>query len=772
MVNPAISVQLVGIGATTGVGGTADVSMAAARAGITRTEQVSYGDGDDSWSHAVRVGTIEAIEADGRLRALVASTITQAWVPLKSAASGLRVGAWCAGPPTLPDLVSRYLALDAKSVAHTGEHSCAGLYALRNAWAALSERRIDVAVVVGVGLESQAQALQLYREQGRVLGGEWSFGTVPGEGAAALVWCSEAIAVRLGVASRGRLVAVATAEEKTPFGGPLPCVGNALIEAVRGALASLPAGERVNHVLCDLNGERERTDEWGFAMPRLSQRLPQPATFITPISAFGDVGAPSGLLLVALASAACSGQVPARCLIWTSSQGAPRAAALFEPAAQQAAGASADLPSPPAPAWALALDDSVLAEVVDDAIFRYDQRLFQYEQGPAGAPDAPRPALARVEACLDLGVTGLVDCGPRAWTRAEAALERPTPGSLYLVVRVLLEAGRARRASPFILEHAAVAPALGLAARLACQHARIDSASLAPIVDACLGAGPALAAFGLCVAVHNGIRPPSSQLHALTNQIPEDDVDTAAAWIDALCQLDSHEAHPWVQRWQFSRHDRLRRCWAVAELCLNPGVGRAPVIARSQQDPAVILPATMAAGGANRHALRELAAALSGADACLALGLLGDAAAVPVLINRLIDPSVSDAAAWALEILLGVAPADIRAEPDADPTAAPRQAPSVSRAPTAWQALADPIVARHPAQLRLRAGIPASVASSVDLIERLHLPMRVRRYLARELRVRWGVRPMPGIDGLLRQQRSIYGRIREAPNEVAAGAWG
>jgi hypothetical protein len=47
------SIHLAAVGATTGVGGTAAVSMAAFRAGLTRTERVSYGPGEEEWSHAV-----------------------------------------------------------------------------------------------------------------------------------------------------------------------------------------------------------------------------------------------------------------------------------------------------------------------------------------------------------------------------------------------------------------------------------------------------------------------------------------------------------------------------------------------------------------------------------------------------------------------------------------------------------------------------------------------------------------------------------------------
>jgi hypothetical protein len=772
MVAPALC-HLVGVGSTTGVGGTAAVSMAAFRAGLTRTERVTYGAGDDEWSHAVRVETLEPEGAEERARALLGSVLLQTWQPLRQATRTLRVGVWCAGPAWQPDFITRQLGLDPRRVLHVGQHASAGLFALRQASTALSEQRIDVAWVVGVGVESHSAGLEKGREQGSVLGGESSFGTVPGEAAAALVWVSEQVREQLALPSLGGLFAVATADEKSPFGGPVPCVGNALIEAARAVLGALPKGERVAHVLCDLNGERERTDEWGFALPRLSSQLQAPGAFITPISAFGDAGAPSGLLLIALASAICKRpNAPARCLIWTSSPGSPRAAALFEAPAAISAGAPVEPPPVPAPPWALDLDASIVAELVDEAVFRQEQRQYQYARAPAGAPDAIRPALALIETALDRLVQGLVECGSRGWDLVEAPLARtPTPAALYTASRVLLEAGRPERVLGLLERHGGSAPANAEAARRAIEHARPSAARLEPCIHALLGGGPVLAALGLDLATRAGTSVPVAVLDAVSDAVAEDDVDAAAAWLDALALHDNPEARRAIRRWQFSRHEHLRRCWAQGELCLGGAEGKAVVLARSEQDPAAILPAAMAVGGARVRGFREIASALSGSDASLALGILGDAQAVPLLIARLGDPLGADAAACALEILLGATPPATRLEPDTDPSAPPRQIPCISREPADWRAQADLVLARHPPEARLRAGTLASVPGTLTLVERLHLPLRVRRYLARELRVRWNVRHPPSVDALLRQQRLALANLEPPPSGPKPGSW-
>jgi hypothetical protein len=162
---------------------------------------------------------------------------------------------------------------------------------------------------------------------------------------------------------------------------------------------------------------------------------------------------------------------------------------------------------------------------------------------------------------------------------------------------------------------------------------------------------------------------------------------------------------------------------------------------------------------------------LSGGDACLALGVLGDSLAIPRLLEGLRHPLTADAAACALEILLGAAPLGTRLEPDVDDRAPARTVPSVSLDPEAWRALADTVLARHPGGSRLRAGTLASVGATVTLLGRLHLPFRVRRYLAQELSVRWQVRHGFDVHALLRQQQQALAAI-PAPALGTPGSWG
>ena len=85
-------------------------------------------------------------------------------------------------------------------------------------------------------------------------------------------------------------------------------------------------------MICDLNGEPYRANELGFSITRLARRFAAPGEFLAPADCWGDVGAASGPLFAAIAIAAGArgyGRGP-RNLLWASSEGGQRSAALLE----------------------------------------------------------------------------------------------------------------------------------------------------------------------------------------------------------------------------------------------------------------------------------------------------------------------------------------------------------------------------------------------------------------------------------------------------------
>ena len=118
------------------------------------------------------------------------------------------------------------------------------------------------------------------------------------------------------------------AEEHALPGTEDVCTGLGLAAAIDQA-APRPAtpAERFDSVLCDLNGETYRTEEWGFALLRRQDWFVDPHAYVAPVNNLGDVGAASGPLLVGLAAVAgLKEYAPGpRAFVWCSSDGVERA---------------------------------------------------------------------------------------------------------------------------------------------------------------------------------------------------------------------------------------------------------------------------------------------------------------------------------------------------------------------------------------------------------------------------------------------------------------
>ena len=109
------------------------------------------------------------------------------------------------------------------------------------------------------------------------------------------------------------------------------CLGEGLSTAFHAARGPLGEGESVDRILCDMNGERYRGNEYGFAVLRNSGLFKDAADFEAPADCWGDVGAASGPLYAALvveAEARGYSKGPLS-LIWASSERGQRSAAIL-----------------------------------------------------------------------------------------------------------------------------------------------------------------------------------------------------------------------------------------------------------------------------------------------------------------------------------------------------------------------------------------------------------------------------------------------------------
>jgi 3-oxoacyl-[acyl-carrier-protein] synthase-1 len=342
---------VVGVGACTSVGNDLAATAAAVRAGIS-------GFAEHPWCvdtaglpmTVARVGSVDPqLVGAPRFAALAVDAARQALADC-SARMGRSVGVTVflglprPRPGLRADLVpyledalqgglEDLVRLDGIEVVRSGHAS--GLVGLDWARQRLASGAVAACLVGGVDSYLEADTLEWLEARGQLHSSgpdnnAWGF--IPGEAAGWCVLLSATCAQDAGLAPWGRVRSAAVCREPTA-GTDEVCLGTGLTEAFLTATGVLdrPA-ERVDHVLCDMNGEPQRAEEYGFASLRTHDRFSDAADFLAPADCWGDIGAASGPLLVGLA---CSGRAKRylpgnRSLIWAASEDGERAAILLD----------------------------------------------------------------------------------------------------------------------------------------------------------------------------------------------------------------------------------------------------------------------------------------------------------------------------------------------------------------------------------------------------------------------------------------------------------
>ena len=333
-----------GAGACTAVGLTAASSAAAVRAGIARlTEHPWIVDNAGEPVIVARVpGVLEpntpVTERIARLATHAAAQCLEA-LPFRADAMRLQlvVGLPSARPGLSEDLESQVIAalnsglegirLSRPRIVRDG-HS-AGLLALGEAREMILTGEADVVLAGASDSYLGAKTLEWLDAQEQLHSPDNPWGFVPGEAGCFCGLVSERWAQSHGVRSVASIDALASGMETKLIKTDGICIGEGLTAAIDAVTAS--SGELVDQTICDMNGERYRADEYGFASVRLSDRLRRGSEFETPASCWGDVGAASGALFAALtlASAQRGYARGTRYLLWTSSEQGTRCAALL-----------------------------------------------------------------------------------------------------------------------------------------------------------------------------------------------------------------------------------------------------------------------------------------------------------------------------------------------------------------------------------------------------------------------------------------------------------
>jgi 3-oxoacyl-[acyl-carrier-protein] synthase I len=341
-----VNVPVVAIGARTPVGYQAASSSAAIRCGIRRVqEHPMLADrrgtlifaGIDEGLDATRFGAI-------RLLTLARSALKEALAAIATDPSQApRIDVLLALPEARPgftDANAHWVAREVtagllpNSVELAARGHAGALEALRDAAQRIEAGRSDLCAILGVDSYLALDTIEWLEDNRRLAGEKNRDGFFPGEAAGCVVVASPSAKGTLGLPTLAIVRGAHSARERVLIHGDDEVLGHGLTEAIMGATASLrlPA-EAIDDVFCDMNGERYRTDEWGFALLRTSSAF-RSVGYQMPASCWGDVGAASGALGCALAIRAWARSYASgpRALVWGSSEQGLRSAVVLEEA--------------------------------------------------------------------------------------------------------------------------------------------------------------------------------------------------------------------------------------------------------------------------------------------------------------------------------------------------------------------------------------------------------------------------------------------------------
>lgn len=345
----ASSVHIIATGARTPLGLQAVPSAATLRAGISgmgvhpfMIDQVG-----DPMPGALDARLDPAMMGPERLITLAETALREACAPLTSDSRGprLRLPVYLGLPEPRPGFTEQDaevvrsglagiegLPIEISKVNVFTEGHAAGLSALATATGQIQQGAFEACLVGGVDSYFQPDTMEWLDENRQLAGAVSRSAFVPGEGAGFCLLMAERARKRLGLGALARVLSAATGRETKLIKTSDICLGEGLTTTVRDAVSGLsPPAETINEIICDVNGERYRGEEWGFVCLRLPQYFDDPTAYRSPADCWGDIGAASGPLFAMLAcQAAAHGYAKGpRTLLWSSSEGGLRGAAVL-----------------------------------------------------------------------------------------------------------------------------------------------------------------------------------------------------------------------------------------------------------------------------------------------------------------------------------------------------------------------------------------------------------------------------------------------------------
>ena len=348
------TICIVGVGASTSMGLSAPATASAVRAGVAAMAVHPFMIDKMGAPMVVCANPALPIElgAMDRFLELALTAAREALSPLLNKVRSLpRVSVLFALPEERPGSPERFestfagrfsLALAKEiniqdmiyhSLGHAG-----GLLCMEQALSLILGGKSQICLVGGVDSYLEPETLEWLDNLEQLHSETTIWGFCPGEGAGFCLLTSQKFAADIGLSADIEVVAAASAKEPNPIKTETVCIGRGLSEAFQNSLAYLPRNSRVNHTICDMNGEPYRGNEYGFAVLRTADSFADDVDIMTPADCWGDVGAASGPLFAMLAAFAakkgyCAGPFT---FLWASSERGLRGAALLRTTAAMA----------------------------------------------------------------------------------------------------------------------------------------------------------------------------------------------------------------------------------------------------------------------------------------------------------------------------------------------------------------------------------------------------------------------------------------------------
>jgi 3-oxoacyl-[acyl-carrier-protein] synthase-1 len=344
------SVHIVALAARTPVGLTPETMAAAVRAGVSRIEEHPFM--VDALGDPLRTACVPGLDPAllGWQRILALGWWAMRQLGQRLAATNLarggRVSLLLGLPEPRPGWTARDAACTITELAKfelpgsptvliedVARGHAAALEALRLGYERIRAGMLDWCIVGGVDSYLDTETLGWLSKHRQLATKATRSAFFPGEAAGFLVLAGGDVVRGLALTSLAVVSGVSSAHEHALIKTEDVNVGRGLATVIAHACASIAqSGNRAHEVYCDINGERYRSEEWGMALLRVQNYLIDGTSYHLPATSWGDVGAASGTLLVALATRAWSRGYArgTSTLIWSGSEAGLRAAAVLQ----------------------------------------------------------------------------------------------------------------------------------------------------------------------------------------------------------------------------------------------------------------------------------------------------------------------------------------------------------------------------------------------------------------------------------------------------------